>query len=260
MPARLIHRFGCMDRLFRGARTARLADIQPESAALFGLVRRRTEAQAVRDASWFAPTDDDDVHCLDLGDAEGDCPTVAAAVRSRSGRPFLLGGSVDDAVGVAVSCAPSTAIVVSSQLHAEFISRSALGPLAIGCHDLLPAAAVRAWREGGGAIVTATGPSPLSHRLGTALARYRHGERAVLVIDADALDTGYAAGSTAVNVGGLMPIEVLATVCRIAKTFAIDGMALMNLSPERDWRGHSELILAETVARCIRARKAVDLV
>jgi arginase family enzyme len=50
-----------------------------------------------------------------------------------------------------------------------------------------------------------------------------------------------------VNVGGMTPLELLAAMKRVVTQFNVEGMAVINLAPHRDPRGHSELLAAEAI-------------
>jgi hypothetical protein len=246
MPARLIHRFGNSDRPFRGFAAATLADVRIGHAVFFGLADHRPQAQAVRDASWFAPQPARASVGWDLGDAEGDCGTVCAAIRQRSGRPILVGGTIAHAAELVRTARAKTVVQFSPRLDLPTDLLDGRRLIAIGCHDLLPRSSVRRWREAGGIIVTATGDDPLTERLSRAL---EHASQApsVLILDASVVDTGFAAGASGLNVGGLSPLEYLDAVQAALARFPIEGLAIINLAPERDPRGHSELLFAETV-------------
>jgi hypothetical protein len=247
MPARPIHRFGDADRLFRGARPAALADLVAGDVALFGLARDEAAARAVRDASWFTP-ERGPVHALaDLGDAEAPAMAIAASISARRAFPYLLGGGVAEATIVARDSAADATILLSTRLdaiHAPFAGRG----LAIGTHDLLPAASMRAWRAAGGAIVPATGAGTLAGRVRSALDALPGAASAAVVLDLGVVDAGHAAGSEIANVGGMSALDVVETMAALAGDMRIVALAVAGLSPERDPRGHGEMIAAEAIS------------
>ncbi len=247
MPARLIHRFGSADRAFRGAKPASIPDILSGEAVLFGLVDHRAESQAIRDASWFAPLTETVSGHRDLGDAEAECDLACAAIRRRSGRPFLFGGTIAHAVALARQSEATAVVLLSARLDLPVALFEQRDLIAIGSHDLLPVSSVRAWRAAGGVILAATAEAPLDERLQCAIQRQGGGRRAVVILDAGVVDTGYAAGAHSLNVGGLTPLELLAVMKAITDCFEVEGMAVVNLEPHRDPRGHIELLAAEAV-------------
>lgn len=247
MPARPIHRFGADDRLFRGARPGALRTLGAGDAALFGLAHDEAGARAVRDASWFAPERASPATLVDLGDTEADAAAAASAIRGRGAHAYLMGGSVADAVALVRRGRPGATILLSARLDMAPGSFDPGPRLAIGAHDLLPAAAVRAWRSDACAIVPAIGRQPLAERVSEALATLAATDGAAVILDAGVVDTGHAAGASDLNVGGMTPLELLATMKLIAAWRPILAMAVVGLEPARDPRGHSELIAAEVL-------------
>ncbi|MFZ4809365.1 MAG: arginase family protein [Hyphomicrobiaceae bacterium] len=246
MPARLIHRYGTADRPLRGFEAATLADVRAGIAVLFGLTDFRSQAQAVRDASWYTSPPGKESKGLDLGDADADCGRVCAAIRQRSGRPILVGGTLTQAVEVARAEAVETVVLFSARLDLPSHLLAGKKLVAIGSHDLLSAATVRRWRDAGGTIVASTGAAPLPERMAAAIGTAPLG-RTTCIMDADVIDTGFAAGSHGLNVGGVTPLEFLAAVQAVTAQSAVDGVAIANLAPDRDSRGHSELLFAEAI-------------
>ncbi|MBU6378691.1 MAG: hypothetical protein KJS95_09190 [Gammaproteobacteria bacterium] len=247
MPARLIHRFGNADRSFRGAELSSIADIESGDAVLFGLAGHRSQSQAIRDASWYAPAMQAAARRRDLGDAESECGLVCAAVRRRAGRPFLIGGTMADAVALARPSEAAALVLFSARLDLPAAHFETRDLIAIGCHDLLPASSVRTWRAAGGVIAPAVAEEPLDARLQSSLPRHGGKPRAVIVVDAGVVDTGHAAGARSINVGGLTPLELLSAMSLIVRRFEVEGLAVINLDPHRDPRGHTELVAAEAV-------------
>jgi arginase family enzyme len=248
MPARPIHRFGTEDRHFRGARQGDLASLRPGDIALFGLVSGAEAARAIRDASWFCAAHGAPDAVVDLGDAEAAAHAVAAEAVARDTCPYLLGGGNEDAAGVVRHVRPSVTIALAPRLDLapETLARGAL--LAVGVHDLVPMGSVRAWRAAGGVIVPAAGPGPVAARALAALEGLDRDATAALVLDLGVADTGHAAGSATLNVGGMSAHDLLGTLRALATRLRIVAMATIGLSPERDPRGHSELLAAEALA------------
>lgn len=246
MVARPIHRFGTADRVFHGAEAATPDELRPGMAALFGVVGEAS--RAVRDASWtLTPTDG----LADLGDiAEGATAVAVELVLARGARPFLCAGPVPAAAvllpaGRCRQAAGTGTVLVSPRLDVSAVT----GPgLAIGTHDLLPGRDVTRWTGAGGLIITADaieddGAAPVA----AALARLDL-RRAVVLFDVGVIDTGYAAGAEALNVGGLTPAGLAAVLSGLRAGCEVAALAICGLAPGRDPRGHSERLAAQAVA------------
>lgn len=248
MPARPIHRFGAEDRLFREARAGAPDMLAAGDVALFGLARDPDAARAIRDASWFCSARGDARKLADLGDATAAAGAVAAMAMRRGAFPYLLGGDAADGAAVARVADGATKIVISARLDLAPAELAAGRLLAIGVHDLLPAASVHAWRAGGGTIVPAAGSGSVAARARAALDAHGSDEAVAVVLDLGVVDTGHAAGTPGLNVGGMSALDLLDTLRALAARARIVAMATIGLAPERDPRGHSELLAAEALA------------
>ena len=115
--------------------------------------------------------------------------------------------------------------------------------VAIGTQRLIGKSSYDAWREAGGKVVpAATYDANCADKILSAMATKVR--TALLLVDLAVIDTGYAAGALMRNVGGLSPMAVLDLVDRIISQFDLRGLALLNIAPDRDPRGHSERIAA----------------
>lgn len=249
MPARPIHRFAAEDRLFRGARAATPDGLVAGDVALFGLDRAADAARAIRDASWFCAARGNESALVDLGDTAAAAAAVAVMVARRGAFPYLMGGDAADGAAVAAGLPDgATTVVISARLDLAPMHPAPGRLLAIGVHDLLPAASVGAWRGAGGLIVPATGPGSVVARTGAALEDIGGERAAAVVLDLGVVDTGHAAGSPDVNVGGMSAQDLLATMRDLAARLRVVAMAAVGLMPARDPRGHSEMLAAEALA------------
>jgi len=244
MPARPIHRFAAEDRLFREARAGTPDGLVAGDVALFGLDGAAGAARAIRDASWFCAARGEARALVDLGD------TAAAGMVARRGTvPHLMGGDAADGAAVAAGVADGVmTVVISARLD---LAPAQLAPgrmLAIGVHDLLPAASVRAWRGAGGLIVPAAGPDSVAARARAVLDDIAGTRAAAVVLDLGVVDTGHAAGALDVNVGGMSAQDLLDTLRDLAGRLRVVAMAAVGLIPARDPRGHSEMLAAEALA------------
>lgn len=246
MPARPIHRFAAEDRHFRGARAAGLAGLAQGTAAIFGIVGYADSARSIRDASW-ALDEPPPSSLVDLGDAMSSPPATAMDINKRGGRPFLLAAGIEAALSVLNACPHDVAIVLSSTLPFLPAALGGTRLVCVGIHDLVPAGAVRAWRDKGALLVPATGTAAFDERLSAALLKVQTGSRAVLLFDVGVVDTGHAAGTASVNVGGLSALEVLGGIRQISRRLNVVAFSAIGLQAELDPRGHTELLVAAAV-------------
>ncbi len=238
MVARPVHRWGVAEGVAHGLRPGGLAG---GGVAFHGLISDPDAARAVRDASLLLPP----LAGIDLGDCRPGGAPVAALVREGF-CPVQVGG--DDAGAMAFAASASTegaAALVLLSGRLPIPPAGAAGLLAIGTHGLVGRRDHDGWRAAGGGIVPARAGA---ERLGQALAALP-GTRAVVVVDLGVVDTGYAAGTDGLNVGGMTPMELFAAVDRVAARVRPVAIALCNLAPHRDPRGHSERIAAEVLGR-----------
>ena len=71
-------------------------------------------------------------------------------------------------------------------------------------------------------------------------------DEVICVIDAAVLDTGYAAGTPDLNVGGLTPRQLVSICSAIEVSGKLSGIALLNVVPELDARGHTEQAITDS--------------
>ena len=71
-------------------------------------------------------------------------------------------------------------------------------------------------------------------------------DEVVCAIDAAVLDTGYAAGTPDLNVGGLTPRQLVSISTAIDVSSKLAGIALLNVAPELDARGHTEQAVTDS--------------
>lgn len=282
MVARLIHRYGVADLAFPGARDAGLDDVRPGRLALFSLGPRHRDpsarldepaGRALRDAAHlelaapgasFRPSASAALEGpLDLGHLCADGPgwpigpAVAEIVR-HGGVPVLLGGGLEDAcdsleaafAGGATASARCVVVSASLACARRVCSVAAVGPkLIVGAHDLVPAEDWRLWHRQRGVVITATAfdasdPQGLRDWLRDA----EHVRQPTFVlIDMGSVDLGHAAGSVGDNVGGLDPQAFLRVVEVIGSEARLAGVAVVQLDPEGDFRGHSERLGARAL-------------
>lgn len=69
----------------------------------------------------------------------------------------------------------------------------------------------------------------------------------VFCLDLEVIDAGYAAGTPAVNVGGLTPEQLVDLLNEIDRPAALAGVAVTNVAPHLDARGLTELAATEAL-------------
>jgi agmatinase len=76
----------------------------------------------------------------------------------------------------------------------------------------------------------------------------------VCVIDAEVLDTGYAAGTPGLNVGGLTPLQLIEILSKANLAPKLVGTCVSNVAPLLDARGHSQYATAEALLAVLGER------
>jgi agmatinase len=74
------------------------------------------------------------------------------------------------------------------------------------------------------------------------------------VIDAEVLDTGYAAGTPGLNVGGLTPLQLIDILSKANLAAKLVGIGVTNVAPLLDARGHSQYATAEALLAILGER------
>jgi arginase family enzyme len=262
MVARLIHRHAAADRLFPGAFPGGLADLVEGDVAILAV--DAVAGLAVRDAAFRLDSKDGTIaRTIDLGNlrAASLLPETLREIGQRDARPLMLGGDAGQGTEfVATSTqsaaiAPPGVILLSPRLDIRLPETAAPAALAIGAQRLVSRRNYLAWRDAGGTVLPASAVevAGMDAALQDLACRTR---TALLMVDLAVVDTGYAAGASLRNVGGLSPMAAIDIAEQISSRFDIRGLALLNLAPERDPRGHSERIAA-TIARLVVGRADV---
>jgi len=251
MVSRLIHRHVVADGCFPGASVGQLSDVTRGDIAIFGV--NVVAALAIRDAA-NAHFSRAEALCrrIDLGnldEAIERLPAVLHDIEARGARSFMLGGDPEmgttffEALAKTPGSAPPSIILLSSRIDVRLPQAGTFQAVAIGTQRLIGQSTYDAWREAGGKVVpAATYDANCADKILSAMATKVR--TALLLVDLAVIDTGYAAGALMRNVGGLSPMAVLDLVDRIISQFDLRGLALLNIAPDRDPRGHSERIAA----------------
>jgi len=252
MVARLIHRHAVADRYFAGAQPGTIADVDDGDAAIFGI--DPVAAGAIRDATGPSTGEARKVtRMIDLGDIRlpATLGPVVQTIAKLGARAVMLGGGAEECAAfidgfTTGSGGTQTSVILLSPRFDVVLPQAPWTDgraLAIGAQRLISKARHSAWRQAGGVIVAAAAVE--AGDADRALNDLADLNRAtLLLVDLSVVDTGYAAGAAFRNVGGLSPAAVFQIVERAVSMFDIRGLALFNLAPERDPRGHSERIAA----------------
>lgn len=216
---------------------------------------------------------------IDLGDLS-DCNELSkealqrvthltTAVVDKGGLPVLLGG--DGRVlqglieGLNSSVGPLGLLVISNRLDLPSVSDlpgvaiSALlsadsssencSLLVLGVNGVQPYSNMKSMHHLHGNVVSADE----IHEQGTQVALDAiqqfavQNDRIVCVIDAEVLDTGHAAGTPGLNVGGLTPLQLIEILSESNLAPQLSGICVSNVAPSLDVRGHSQYAAAEAL-------------
>ena len=193
-----------------------------------------------------------DLGDLDLVESErGTAKTTVAILTSqileRGGIPVVLGGddlAADGMLQAAFQAAPEKALIrfaskVPPSSDTARFKRSAL--LCIGVNGLQPLPAWKSVEAGNHSIQTATniddrGIETVKEEIREFLEKQ---SVATLHIDMGVLDTGHAAGTSKVNVGGLTPEQLVELLGEIGRR-ELAGVVITNTAPGLDHRGITE--------------------
>lgn len=203
---------------------------------------------------------DDDI-LLDIGDLAA-CnpwsPAIAQSVSRIVGEivahdvmPLLLGG--DDRVagalldGLNAESPPPACLILSNKLLQA--SSIANAPLFVGTNGLQPATDWKTCQSAGGTVLSAehihtTGNEAVIETITTYV---RENERIACCLDLEILDSGHAAGTPDINVGGLTPEQLTDILSRVAVADKLAGIAVVNVAPALDPRGLTEFAAAEAL-------------
>ncbi|NKB54851.1 MAG: hypothetical protein GKS00_00785 [Alphaproteobacteria bacterium] len=228
--------------------------------------------------------------CVDLGDL--DCSgqitgtdidrisDLVEAIAAAKACPVLLGGdsrSVEGLIrGLTAGGCEVGLLVISNNLMLPAVSGgepvaladllgspphgSACPLLCAGTNGLQSGTAWSRLKDAGGRIVAADEihdafPDALA-RINTFLAAH---QSIVVCLDLEVLDSGHAAGSPAVNVGGLSPEQLIALLSTIEFSGSLAGAAVTNVAPMRDPRGLTEVAAAESLLTLLGKRLFVEV-
>jgi agmatinase len=218
---------------------------------------------------------------LDLGDLDctgqicaADITHITQATTSivaAGGLPVLLGGDhrvfeglvagVSDTGGGPAILSISNNLTLPTTVDGEPLplanmatdSEGSRPLLCAGVNGLQSGEAWLALKQISGHIVTADELHDTPHRAHESINRFV-GEQQSLVccIDLEVLDSGHAAGTPGVNVGGITPEQLSELLAAIDFAKSLSGIAITNVAPKLDARGLTELAAAEALFSSLR--------
>lgn len=198
---------------------------------------------------------------LDIGDltacnpwtpaAASQVAALVAAIAARQATPLLLGGDdrIADALlrGLSAEGPPPACLVLSNKLLWAFSASDA--PMFVGTNGLQAVTNWDAARNAGGTVLSAehihTGDTEAVIKTITAFARDK--ERIACCLDLEILDSGHAAGTPDINVGGLTPEQLTTVLSSVSLAENLVGIAAVNTAPALDPRGLTEFAAAEAL-------------
>lgn len=214
---------------------------------------------------------------LDIGDLEfngqvsmGDIACIAKlteAIAAQGALPVALGGDQRALEGVVrgLQSGPNVPAIISVSDKislpaaadapplplATLVSAATDRPppmLCVGVNGLQSGAGWKALERMGGNIVTAEGLYDARAAAIDVINRFvGHHQSLVFCLDLEVIDAGYAAGTPAVNVGGLTPEQLLDLLNEIDHPASLAGVVVTNVAPNLDARGLTELAAAEAL-------------
>lgn len=205
---------------------------------------------------------------LDIGDLAG-CnpwsPTVSQAVTALVGEivahkavPLLLGGDsrVAGALldGLITQGQPPTCLVLSNKLVPAPGTSNA--NLYVGTNGLQPATHWNTCRDAGATVLSAEDihANGIEAAIENITAYARGNQRLACCLDLEILDSGHAAGTPGINVGGLTPEQLTAILSGVPLTDKLAGIAVVNVAPTLDPRGLTEYAGAEALFALLGTR------
>ncbi len=120
--------------------------------------------------------------------------------------------------------------------------------LCVGVNGLQSGAGWKALERVGGVIVTAEDLYDSRATAVDAINRFIGDHQSLMFcLDLEVIDAGYAAGTPAVNVGGLTPEQLLDLLRQIDQPRELAGVVVTNVAPNLDARGLTELAATEAL-------------
>lgn len=226
---------------------------------LTGLCSRLRSAPALRDLGDLAPAlcGNDVVNRV--------VEELVAELRRRSSCPVMLGGSphslapflrgmlkVDSSFRTLVisnSVEPLARVVdIHASLGNEPPAAFLLGPCGLQVTEHWDST-VRA----GAKVVTAESMHTNEEVSLNMLAAWIEGDESpcCLVLDMQALDSGYASGTPQIDIGGMTPQQFIAASQRLRSLPVLAGAAVFNCAPALDLRGHTEHLAAHGLVQAM---------
>jgi agmatinase len=185
--------------------------------------------------------------------------TVCRLIDSPGAIPVVLGGPRELGGTCAASVAAletNVAIVHVSPTIVAGDCFAGVNTCFLGTNGLVPE---RLWQEANSANATIIGArqiyeSGVESAANTLKAFLRDQQAVFWHIDAAVIDSGHAAGSPNLNIGGLSPEQLISILEGISQESRVVGCVVTNVAPTFDKRGLSEFVAAEALVRVLAPR------
>jgi len=273
-----VRRIAALEEASAGAITIVGAPLDPEpgyrSSTALGPNALRSAIKDVLNVFWSSPSGaiedldtgatvllDQACPIIDIGDLASPLEsealnTICRLIDSPGAIPVSLGGPRE----LGGSCAASVAALETNAalIHVSptIVSGDCPGGMStcfLGTNGLVPE---RLWQEAQSADATIISAgqiyeSGVESAVDTLEAFLRDQDAVFWHIDAAVIDSGHAAGTPNLNIGGLSPEQLIAILEAVAEQSRVVGCVVTNVAPTLDKRGLSEFVAAEALVRVL---------
>jgi len=201
---------------------------------------------------------------IDLGDLASPLESealnsVCRLIDSPGAIPVVLGGPRELGGACAASVAALETNAALVHVSPTIVPGDCFGGINtcfLGINGLVPE---RHWQAAQSADATIIGAgqiyeSGVESAVVTLEAFLRNQQAVFWHIDAAVIDSGHAAGTPNLNIGGLSPEQLIAILEGVAEESRVVGCVVTNVAPTLDKRGLSEFVAAEALVRILSPR------
>lgn len=276
-----VMRMAALEEASAGAITIIGAPLDPEpgyrSSTALGPNALRSAIKDVLNVFWSSPSGaiedldtglsvflDQACSIIDIGDLVSPLEsealnTVCRLIDSPGAIPVVLGGPRELGGACAASVAALETNVAFVHVSPTIVPGDCFGGMNtcfLGTNGLVPE---RLWQEAQSADATIIGAGQI-YESGVesavvSLEVFLRDQQAVFWhIDAAVIDSGHAAGTPNLNIGGLSPEQLIAILEGVAEESRVVGCVVTNVAPTFDKRGLSEFVAAEALVRVLSPR------
>ena len=161
--------------------------------------------------------------------------------------------------GLAAEGDAPACIVLSNKLIP--VPNASNAHLFVGINGLQPATEWKTCRDAGGIVLSAEHIhlNGIEAAIDTIDAYVRMNERLAVCLDLEILDSGHAAGTPGINVGGLTPEQLTAMLSCIDLADKLAGIVAVNVAPALDPRGLTEFAAMEALLAILDTKLFEDV-